>query len=324
MNKLIGLVLLACTAFPAGGQGFPSRPIRIVVPYPPGAVDVYVRLMQPHVEQELGQPFVVDNRPGASGFIGSEIVAHSAPDGHTLLAAASGTLVGAYLVASKAPFDTLKDFTPITTIYNTPSVLVAKPSLPQNSLAELVDFAKRNPGKLSYGSTGIGGSQHIDTESFKLSAGIDLLHVPYNGFAPVVQALLGGQVDVAILTAGVALPLAASNKLKVLAVYGGIREKRPAVFANVPDLSDAYPGYRYINGWIGLFAPAGIPAAVLQRLNTAGVNALHAPEVRAKIEDAGAIAVADSAEHFAATVRGDVEAMGNFIRSARAAGVKFE
>ncbi len=323
--KLMWLAIAALAASPVvHAQVFPAKPIRIVVPYPPGAVDVYVRLMQPHMEKELGQPLVIDNRPGASGFIGSEMVAKSAPDGYTLLAAASGTLVGAYLVALKAPFDTLRDFTPITTIYNTPSALVAKPSLPLNSFAELVDFARRNPGKLSYASTGIGGSQHIDTESFKMSAGVDILHVPYNGFAPVVQSLLGGQVDIAILTAGVAMPLVASGKLKALAAYGGNRAKRPVVFARLPDLTEAYPDYKFINGWIGLLAPAGLPRPVLARLNGAGVKALNSPEVRAKIEDAGAIAVADTPEEFLATARSDIERIGSFIKAARAAGVKFE
>ncbi|MSQ51202.1 MAG: tripartite tricarboxylate transporter substrate binding protein [Betaproteobacteria bacterium] len=312
-----------CASACAVAQSYPSKPIRIVVPFPPGAIDIYVRLIQSPMEKDLGQPVVVDNRPGATGFIGAEIVARAPPDGYTLVATASGSIVVGWLVAARPPFDTLRDFTPITRIYNTPGALVGRLSLPHNSLGELVEHAKRNPGKLSHGSTGIGGTQHVDAEAFQLAAGVDFLHVPFNGFGPVVQALLGEQVDIAFTTLGVARPLARSGKVKMLGVFSGNPAIRPAGL-NVPYINDVYPSYQPVDGWIGILAPAGLPRPLLQRLNAVAVKALNTPDVRAKVEEGGAIVVADSPEQFAAAMKVSVDDTARFLKMARAAGVKFE
>jgi tripartite-type tricarboxylate transporter receptor subunit TctC len=193
--KLTNGVLLClagalCAALPLDtlAQSFPTKPIRIIVPFPPGGVDVAIRLIQNPMSEELGQPVVIENRAGANGFIGSELVARSAPDGYTILATSSSTLIAGPLVSTNVPFDTLRDFTPITMIYMTVSVLAAKQSLAANSVKELIDFARRNPGKLSYGSSGIGSAQHLDGETFKLASGTNIVHVPYKGGGPQAQA----------------------------------------------------------------------------------------------------------------------------------------
>jgi tripartite-type tricarboxylate transporter receptor subunit TctC len=323
ISRLLALAAALMVSAHAWSQAYPTRPIRIVVPFPPGAIDIYVRLMGPHMEKELGQPVIVDNRAGAIGFIGAELVARAAPDGYTLLTTASGSIVVAWLIAAKPPFDTLKDFAPITRIYNTPGAFVAKASLPLNSLAEVIDYAKKNPGKLSHGSTGIGGTQHFDAEAFQMEAGVDLLHVPFNGFGPVVQALLGQQVDLAFTSIGVASPLVRANKVKLLAVFSGNPAIRPTAF-NVPNLNDLYPAYTPTDGWIGVLAPAGTPPPIIARLNAAGVKALRSPDVAAKVEDGGAVVMADSPEAFAVAMRKSIDEMSRFIKRARAAGRKFE
>jgi tripartite-type tricarboxylate transporter receptor subunit TctC len=322
MKAISGALLLAAS-LTAAAQTFPTRPVRIVVPYPPGAIDVYVRMMQPSMEKELGQPIVVDNRPGASGFIGAEMIAKSAPDGYSLVATASGSIVVAWLVASKPPFDTLKEFVPVTRIYNTPGALIARANFPATSAAELIEMAKKSPGKFSHGSTGLAGTQHVDAEAFQLASGTQFLHVPFNGFAPVVQALLGGQIDLAFVTLPVARPLVRGGKAKLLGVYSGTKAIRPEA-PGVANLNDLYPDYQPVDGWIGILGPAGLPQPVLQRLNAASVKALNTPEVRSKIEEGGAVVVADTPEQFAAAMRRSIDDMAKFIKTARSAGVKFE
>jgi tripartite-type tricarboxylate transporter receptor subunit TctC len=321
--KTVIAALAAALSFGAAAQTFPAKPIRIVVPYPPGAIDVYVRMMQPSLEKDFGQPVVVDNRPGASGFIGAEMIAKSPADGYNLVATASGSIVVAWLIAQKPPFDTLRDFTPVTRIYNTPGALIARANFPAARAAELIDMAKKNPGKFSHGSTGLAGTQHVDAEAFQLASGVQFLHVPFNGFAPVVQAILGGQIDLAFVTLPVARPLARAGKVKLLGVYSGTKAIRPEA-PGAANLNDLYPDYQPVDGWIGILGPAGLPQPVLTRLNTASVKALNTPEVRGKVEEGGAVVVADTPEQFSAAMRRSMEDMAKFVKTARGAGVKFE
>ncbi|MFM9970808.1 MAG: Bug family tripartite tricarboxylate transporter substrate binding protein [Burkholderiales bacterium] len=326
-NRLIAVltatVLVAplSAPFSAFAQAFPSKPVRIIVPWPPGAIDVSVRLMQNAMSEDLGQPVIVETRPGASGFIGAEQVARSTPDGYTLLATAAGSLVTGTIINPKAPFDTLRDFAPVTLIYDSAQVIVAKMSLPQTNLKELLDFAKANPGKLSYGSTGIGAAQHVDGETFKRTAGVDIVHIPYGGFGPLMQAVAGQQVDLAFATVGIVRQLVLGQKARLIAVHGG---KAPANYPAAANLNDVFPGFVTAPGFIGLWVPAATPRPIVNRLNTAAVRALRTPEVRAKFDETGVNVVANSPDEFAAVVKSSFDSAGRSIREAQAAGVKFE
>jgi tripartite-type tricarboxylate transporter receptor subunit TctC len=321
--RLSRLAVLCCAlaSLPAFPQGFPTKPIKVVVPFPPGGVDVTVRAMQKIMSDELGQPIVIENRPGANGFIGSEYVARSAPDGYTILATSSSTLVAGPLVAANVPFDPIRDFTPITMIFKTVSVLITKPTLPVNSIQELIALARRDPGRLSYASTGIGSAQHLDAETFKLKAGVDLNHIPYKGFGPVVQAMLAQEIDVAYVTVSTIAPLLNQGKFRILAYYNG---ERPSNIPAVPDLAQAVPGFHAAPGFIGLLGPAGLPKPVLSRLHSAAVKSLNAPEVRRRIEVGGTILVGNTPEQFAAELKSGLETTGAIVKALRATGVKFE
>lgn len=316
------LVAALCSVpLAARAQAWPAKPIRVVVPYPPGAIDVYVRMIAPHLQQDLGQPVIIDNKPGATGFIGAEHVAKSAPDGYTLMATPAGSVVVAYTVASNPPFNTLRDFAPITMIYDSPQAIVVKAALPVSTLKEFIDYARKNPGKLSYGSTGIGGAQHVDAETFRRFTDTDMVHVPYNGFAPVIQALLGGQLDMASVTIGIVKQHVVSGKMKLLASHNGkVSSNLPAV----PVLNDLYPGFESSPAFVGLWVPAGVPSPVIQRLNAVSTKALRDPQVRGKIEEGGAVIGANTPEKFLAVIRAGLESTARNIKAARAVGAKFE
>ena len=322
-KHFLRLVTVSCLCAPlaAFAQAFPAKPVRVIVPWPPGAIDVTVRLLQQAMAEDLGQALIIETRPGASGFIGAEMVARAAPDGYTLLATPAGSLVTGTIIAEKVPFDTLKDFAPITMIYDSPQVIVARMSLQQSNLKELIDFAKANPGKLSYGSTGIGAAQHVDGETFKRMAGVDILHVPYAGFGPLIQAVVGQQVDLAFAIVGVVRPLVLGGKVKLIAVHGG---KAPANFPPVPNLNEMFPGFATAPGFIGFWTGAGVPRPIVMRLNAAAVKALRTPEVRAKIEETGVTIGANTPDEFLAVIKAAFDSAGRSIREARAAGVKFD
>lgn len=302
----------------ANSQMFPSKPVRVVVPFPPGGVDVAVRLMQKVMTDELGQPLVIENRAGANGYIGSEHVARSAPDGHTLLATSVAIVTGPAI--TKAPFDTVKDFTPITQIYSTVAAIVVRPSLAVNSIRELIDYAKRNLGKLSYGTSGIGSAQHIDGELFKLLAGIEMIHVPYKGGGPQIQALVSQEVDMSFFPMQQIGPHIATGKAKIIAVYDG---KRYAAMPNVPDITETIPEYRRLPGWIGLFGPAGLPRPVLARLNGASVKAINTSDIRAKLSEY-TVPVGNTPEEFAVMVKTEYERAAKVVQELKARGVKFD
>ena len=322
-KALRNLAATACLCAPlaALAQAFPTKPVRIIVPWPPGAIDVSVRLLQQVMTEDLGQPVIIETRPGASGFIGAELVARSAPDGYTMLATAAGSLVTGTIINPKAPFDTLKDFTPVTMIYDSAQAIIAKMSLPQTNLKELIDFAKANPGKLSYGSTGIGAAQHVDGETFKRIAGVDIVHIPYGGFGPLLQAVTGQQVDLGFATVGIVKQLVMAGKARLIAVHGG---KAPAAFPPAANLNDVFPGFETAPGFIGFWAPAATPRPVVLKLNGAAVKALRTPEVRAKFEETGVNVIGNTPDEFLAAIKASFDSAGRSIRAAQSAGVKFE
>jgi tripartite-type tricarboxylate transporter receptor subunit TctC len=300
-------------------QQWPSKPIRLVVPYPPGgSTDLLARTVGAKVGEALGQTIVVDNRAGAGGMLGSDLVAKAEPDGYTILLGTGATHGLTLLLSKTVPYDPVRDFTPITAAVEVPIILVVHPSIPANNGRELVDWAKKNPGKLSFGSSGTGSPHHLSGELLKQVAGIDMVHVPYKGAAPAVQDLIGNQIPAVFTTLSTALPHIRAGKIRAV---GFVEAKRQPNIPEVPTLGESIPGYVMPASWLGFFGPAKLPEPVLRRLNAEIVKAVQSADVRAKLEPAGMPIVGTSAEEFARMVRDDIE---TFRRIVTAAGIKPE
>ena len=311
----------AIGATPAGAQDFPTRPIQIVVPWPPGAIDIYIRLLKAPMEQDLGQAVIVETKPGANGYIGTQAVAEAKPDGYTLLANTSSSIVMGPLTSRNARFQVQRDFAPISNIYDSQFVLVVRKSLPVKSLAELIAYAKQNPGKLNYGSPGIGSTLHLISLNFSRVAGLEMTHVPYRGFAPLMQDLLGGTLDMAFVAAGTIRPMILSGGVTPLAVdHGAV----PAGLGQLGQVSDALPSFETIPTFIGLWAPTGTPKPVIGRLNRAVLAALANDQVRRTMIEQGNIPAGGSPEAFAAEIDRNLAISARLVDAAKAAGAKFE
>jgi tripartite-type tricarboxylate transporter receptor subunit TctC len=314
-------VLLALLAAPlvALAQAYPGKPVRLVVPYPPGgSTDLLGRTVALKMAESMGQNVIVENRGGAGGMLGADLVARAAPDGYTFLLG-TGATHGITLFLSKTVlYDPVKDFTPITAAVEVPIALAVHASIPANSAKELVEYAKNNPGKLSFGSSGTGSPHHLAGELLKQVTGIDMVHVPYKGAGPAMQDLIGGQIPIVFTTLSTAIPQMRGGKIRVLAVVEG---KRQASVPEVPTVGESIPGYVMPSSWLGFFGPAGLPEAIVKRLNVEILKAVQAPEVRAKLEAAGMPVTGTSAEEFARMVRDDIQ---TFRRIVQASGIKPE
>lgn len=316
MNVAVSVVflfgLLASTAVFA--QNYPDKPIRLVVPLPPGAsAEMLGRTVGNKMSESIGRPIFVDNRPGAGGMLGSQIVARSAPDGYTLLLGASQThAIGRYL-SKQVLYDPVKDFTPITAAVEVPIALVVHPSFPANTAMEFVEYARKNPGKVSFGSSGTGSPHHLAGELLKQQMAIDMVHVPYKGGAPALQDLIGGQIPVLFMTLSTAMTQKTTGKIRVLAVVEGRRQPSAP---DVPTMGESVRGYAMPRSWFGFFGPAGLAAPVLKRLNTEFVKALHAPDVKAKLEASGLPVIGSSAEELGAMLKSDLEMYRKIITAA--------
>ena len=309
--------LLLSLAGAAPGQ-YPVHPVRFIVPSAAGGgTDIIARAVSLKLSEALGQQFVVDNRPGAGQMIGIELAAKAPPDGHTILMAAS-TLAIKPVMYKKVPYDPLRDFAPVTQAASLANVLVVHPSLPVNSLAELIAYAKARPGELNFASAGIGTSPQMSIELLKSMAGIDMVHIPYKGTAPGVVDLLAGQVKVMAPNVLTALPHIRSGKLRALAVTSAKRSRALPEVATVAEAG--LPGYDSTQ-WYGVLAPAGTSRASVLRLHEEIVRALRDPEVGKRLEADGAEAVGSSPEEFSAFIRSETE---KWARVARAAGIKPE
>ena len=294
----------------SSGQAYPTKPVRIVVPFAPGGPnDIIARLVAQKLTEARGQPFLVENRAGAGGNIGTDFVAKSAPDGYTLLSAGPGSLIINPLMG-KVPYDTARDFAPITLMARAPNALVAHPSLPVRSVKELIALARARPGEINYGSGGNGSTPHLSAALFAAMAGVALTHVPYKGTAPATADLIGGQVQIAFLGIPTVLPHLKSGRLRVLAVTG---LRRAPELPDVPTVDESGVSGYEVSPWYGLFAPAGTPRAIVARLSAESAKIVRAPEMREKLAAQGAEAGGSTPEEYAAVIRADTATWASVI-----------
>ena len=302
--------LLASSAF---AQSFPGKPVHIVVAFPPGGgTDIVARLLAPRLAEAWGQQVIVDNRAGASGVIGTEFAARSAPDGTTLFLGTLGNLAVNQHLYPKMAVDPLRDFAPVTQVVAVHFVMVANPSLPARNIGELIALAKSRPGQINYSSSGPGGAPHLAGELFKSMAKVDLVHVPYKGSAPSFQDLLGGQVSLTCDSLVQALPYIRDKRLVALAVLGAARSP---LLPDVPTVGETLPGYELTN-WFGLVAPAATPGATVSKIHADVVRVLKDPAISEKLSGMGATAIGNTPEEFGAAMRADSEKWGRLIREA--------
>ncbi len=293
---------------------WPSRPVRFIVPYPPGGpTDIMGRIVAQAVQGPLGQPFVVENRAGANGLIGSEQAARATPDGSTFLVNASAHVIVPHLTPNM-PIDVLADFAPVTNIAAVPLWLVVNPALPVRSVAEFIAYARANPGRIAYASSSQGGAPHLAGELFKLMTGTDLVHVPYRGSGPAGQDLIAGTVQAMFDSVPASAGAVRDGRLRALGVT---TRNRIAPFPDLPTIDEAgVPGYE-ISTWYGIWAPARTPPAIIARLQQAVASAARNPETRARFDALGAEPVADSPEDYARFVRAEFDRWGKLVRDAR-------
>ncbi|HTO47394.1 MAG TPA: tripartite tricarboxylate transporter substrate binding protein [Burkholderiales bacterium] len=316
--KAVLLLAIALSGPAAWAQGYPSKPIRVIVGYSPGgATDIVARTLAGKLQESLGQPVIVENKPGANSNIGSEIVAKSAADGHTLLL---GTIANAINMAAYTGlgYDTLRDFAPVTQTMSAPSVLAAHPSLPVKDLKGLIALAKEKPNTIAFASSGNGSSPHLAGELLKMRAGIQIVHVPYKGAAPALSDLIAGHVPIGFQTALSAMPYLQSGRLRVLGVAS---PQRLAQLPDVPTIAEAGLPQFEVSSWNGLLAPAKTPPEIVAILHAASVKALASPDVREKFAAQGAETVGSSPDEFRAYIRAEIDKWTLVIR---ASGAKFD
>ena len=306
-------VLLTGTA---AGQTFPTKPIRIVVPYPPGGTtDIVARPIAKGLQEALGQPVIVENRPGAGGNIGMDVVAKATPDGHTIAVSSVATLAIGASLYSKLPYDVLRDLAPVTRIAAVPNVLVVHPSVPADSVRELIAYGKANPGKLLFGSAGSGTTVHLSGELFKSMAKVDMQHVPYKGAAPAMVDLLGGRVQLMFDFLSSSLAHIRANKLKALGVTG---PRRSPLLPEVPTIAEAgVPGYE-VHAAFGVLTAAGTPPAVVTKLNAEIVKLVGREQMKAILSKQGADPIGDTPEEFAAALKQEVAKWAAVVKASGA------
>ena len=311
---VLGAGLLGGTS--ALAQAYPTKPVTIIVPFAAGGTtDILARIIGQALTAELGQSVVVDNRAGAGGNIGGQAAAKATPDGHTLFMGTVGTHAINASLYKKMPFDPVKDFAPLTRVANVPNLLVANPAQPYKSVKDLIAYAKANPGKVNFGSSGNGSSIHLSGELFKSLAKVDMQHVPYKGSAPAVTDLLGNQIGIMFDNMPSAIQHVRSGKLVPLAVTTA---KRSPELPSVPTIAEAgVPGYE-ATSWFGMFAPAGTPVPVLAKLNAAIVKVLAQPDVKKKINEQGAEVYSETPEQFAAFIQAESVKWGKVVKESGA------
>jgi tripartite-type tricarboxylate transporter receptor subunit TctC len=308
VSAVLAATLLAC---PGRAQDYPSRPVRVIVPFAPGGPnEIIARLVAQRLSETLGQPFIVENRPGAGGNVGTDLVAKSAPDGYTLLSAGPGSLVINPLLGA-APYDTARDFAPVAIMATAPNALVVHPSVPARTVRELIALARSRPDELNYASGGVGSTPHLAAALFAAMAGIRIVHVPYKGTGPAVTDLLGGEVQVAVLGIPTVLPYIRSGKLRALAVTG---KRRSAELPDVPTVEEAGVAGYEVSPWYGLLAPAATPRPIIAVLGAEVTKIVRSPGLVEKLAAQGAEPAGGTPEEFAAYLRAEAARWGRVIR----------
>jgi tripartite-type tricarboxylate transporter receptor subunit TctC len=318
LRAVLALITCLTVAASAWAQAYPVKPIRLISPFPPGAVvDTLCRTLAAPLGELLGQPVVVENRTGAGGNIGMDVVAKAPADGYTIGMGSIGTHGINPSVYAKMPFDPLRDFVPITFVASNINVLVVNPSVPAHNVQQLIAYAKANPGKLSYGSAGTGTSQHLAGELFKQLTGVEMTHVPYKGAGPAVTDLIGGQIPLMFADISASLGHIRAGKLRALGVT--TRERTPLL--DVPTVIEQGVADFDVNAWFGLMAPAGTPRDIVTRLSTESAKALNLPATRERLQSLGLNPAPNTPEEFAQFIRGELE---RWAKVAKAVNIRAE
>jgi len=312
----LGVAVLAAGAMPAAAQPYPAKPIRIIVPFPAGGIaDIYARLIGAHLTQVWGQPVVVENRTGAGGNIGAEAVAKSPPDGYTLGIGSIGTHAVNVSLFARLPYDPVRDFAPIALVLEAEGLLVVYPSVPVQSVPELIAYARAKPGTLSFASAGMGTASHLAGELFKTMAKVDMVHVPYKGNVPAITDLLAGQTSLIFATMPTVLPHAKAGKLRPLATIGKVRSKAAPELPTVAEA--ALPGFE-VDNWVGLFAPAGTPPETVRRLNGEVLRVMQSPEIEPRLVTEGARFTPMTPEQFGEFVKAEIAKWAPVVKASGA------
>ena len=314
-RKFLSVLLALCAAAPAVAQDYPSKPIRIVVPFATGGVtDTTARVLSDKLSRNLGQTVTVENRPGGSGNPGTQYVAQSAPDGYTLLLAFDGTMVINPFVFPKIPFDTIKDFAPVTKLGDAALVLVAHPSVPAKNFAELMAYSKAHPGKLSFGHSGTGGTTHVAGELLKQRTGLDMTHIPYKSGGQAVIDAIGGQVPLAYSAVAGAHAHVKSGKLNAIGVS---MPRRASSLPDVPTFIEQGVSGFDVSSWVGIMAPAKTPRPVIDKLHAAIVAVMKEPDMRERLVTLGVEPVANTPEQFGEQIKGDLARWQKVVEAAK-------
>jgi tripartite-type tricarboxylate transporter receptor subunit TctC len=317
IGSRFAIALGLAIALPAAAlaQDYPSKPIRLVVGYSPGGTtDIIARIIGAQLSKTLHQAVVVENRPGAGGNIGADFVAKAAPDGYTLMLGTAGTMAVNPWIYKNMPFDTVHDFAPISLIASLPNLMVVNPKVPARNVQEFVAWAKQHPGKVFFASSGIGNTPHLTAELFNQTTGLNMIHVPYKGSGPAMTDLVGGKVQVMFDNMPSAIGHARSGELRALAVTS---PKRVSSAPDIPTVAESgYPGFKVVT-WFGLFAPAGTPSAVIERLNREVADAVRDPQVHKHLLDLGAEPTSNSPAEFSKLVKDEKETWGKVVKAAK-------
>jgi tripartite-type tricarboxylate transporter receptor subunit TctC len=316
---LSALLLLGSTALQAQGNAWPGKPIRWIVPYPPGGItDNATRMVLQKVQEQTGWTIVVENKPGANSILGADLAAKAAPDGYTFLTVIAAHAANATLYAGKLPFDTVKSFAPISLVGIAPLIMTANNDLPAKDVKELIAYAKANPGKISFGSSGVGAAAHLTTELFKQTAGVDMVHVPYKGTAPALQDLMGGSIQILVDVPSTLMPQVRGGKIKALGMFSA---KRVAGAAEVPTIAEA--GGPPIEGstWVLFLAPAGTPKDIVNRIAAETDKAVTSADIKGRFETIGIEPVGSTPEEAAKFLDDEIAKWAKVISTA---GVKAE
>lgn len=312
-NALLGISLLVAASQAASAQGFPAKPVTIVIGYTPGAVsDLAARTIADGLQQAWGQTFIVDNRPGSGGNIGAAFVSRAPADGYTLMIGTDATMASNVHLYKHVGFDPVKDLAPVAFVGANIICLAVNADLPIKTVADVVEYAKKNPGKLSYGSSGVGSPHHLAGVLLAQKAGIDLQHVPYRGGGAAVNDLLGGHIGAAFLSLSAVVPHLNTGKVRIVAM---VEKTRYAAMNDIPTIGETVAGFE-MSSWLGLFAPAGTPAEVIAKLNEGVAKVLNVESVKAKLANLGLVVVAGKADELATVVRDGLKVRGELVKAA--------